>query len=88
MMSQYITANGATKSKLSKRSSTPPCPGSNFPKSFMPTERLITDMDRSPNWPTKEARIRYRNKNPYLIFIPVQWDKTAERIVRISVCWG
>ena len=33
---------------LSKRSRTPPCPGSKFPESFTPERRLKTDSNKSP----------------------------------------
>src|SRR6185503_4699158 len=46
LKSTYET--GSTKSRLSNRSSTPPCPGMMCELSFMPASRLSSDSARSP----------------------------------------
>src|SRR6185312_8001282 len=46
------TATGRTNSRLSKRSSTPPCPGISVELSLMPASRFISDSARSPTCAT------------------------------------
>ena len=50
---------GATMMTLSTLSRIPPCPGMIFPKSLIPTLRLMADAARSPTWlaaaPNKET---------------------------------
>ena len=53
--------NGATRMRLSIRSSTPPCPGRSVPESFAPAARLMADSSRSdasPTGPMKAASVR------------------------------
>src|SRR5439155_25645188 len=43
-------ATGATKYSESRRSSTPPCPGTSDDESLSPTSRLKSDSATSPTW--------------------------------------
>jgi hypothetical protein len=75
--SQYVT--GIVKKSESKRSSTPPWPGSSAPESLTPASRLSSDSARSPSCATGETTRPATRRTP----CPAAGRASAEHEVRV-----